>query len=141
MKLDGTELRDCTPDLMYTEGLSVAPNGQMVFSAADRLQNIDIYSCPVDGSAPPRQLENSGLALSPELSPDGRHVTWLSNDEDRNFQVFEAKVDGSGAHPVTHGGSYHTDPHYLADGNTLVFLSNDDGKTELYRLDLDPSRD
>jgi WD40 repeat protein len=85
-----------------------ADSRRVVFVVEDGLGVARLWSAPLDGSAPALELSGplvaggglwhsaDGVALSFELSPDGRHVAWLADAlTDEVFELFVRPVDGS----------------------------------------------
>jgi len=132
MKADGTDVKPYATDLILAGVPTISPSGQVVFSGIDQNSRFDIYSVNIDSDAPPTRLENSGMAMSPQFSPDGAHVAWVAQVGDSS-QIFEANADGSNAHAVTSGPALHDAPHYTPDGNSLLYISDESGKFEVYR--------
>lgn len=116
---------------------ALSPTGQAVFSAVDPQSNIDLYSVPVDGSEPQKQIEFGGMAMSPTFSPDGRMIAYLAPaDGNTTFQIWEAEADGSNASPLTESDAFHLAPTYLPDGKSLLCVADYDGKkSQLYKID------
>lgn len=135
MKSDGTDIRSYATDLILGGTPAITPDNTIVFSGVDQNENLDIYSVKLDSSDAAKQLENSGFALAPQVSPDGAKIAWVGNDAQHNMQIFESNIDGSNAHALTQGSAAHDAPIYTPDGKSLLYTSDESGKFEVYRAD------
>lgn len=139
--------------------LLVSLDGSRVLYVAD--QDVDeayeLYSAPVDGSAPPVKLNDplsdarDVVAESTRLTPDGRLVLWAADQEvDGRLELYLAPIDGSQPAvklnpPLVAGGSLGTT--YAGTANALrlgprglraYYLADQevDGRFELFAVSL-----
>ena len=88
-------------EFTLTEGtwmnLDVTPDGGTIYF--DLLG--DIYRLPARGGAATRVLGGAAMQRSPNVSPDGRQLLYLS-DEDGTDNLWIANLDGTKARQVTH---------------------------------------
>ena len=88
-------------EFTLTEGtwmnLDVTPDGQAIYF--DLLG--DIYRVPATGGDATRVLGGPAIQRSPNVSPDGRQLLYLS-DADGTDNLWIANLDGTGARQVTH---------------------------------------
>jgi serine/threonine-protein kinase len=81
-------------------------------------------------------LDTPGIAVSPEISPDGRFVAYHSN-ETGDYEVYlKPFPSGSGKWQISVDGGYW--PHWKADGTELYYVSGDD--IMAVAVELDPVR-
>jgi dipeptidyl aminopeptidase/acylaminoacyl peptidase len=71
----------------------------------------------------PLQLTQSGHDSSPEWSPDGKTLAFLSSREG-NSQAYLLSMDGGEAHAVTHLSTGADLVKWSPDGKTIVFTSS-----------------
>jgi len=87
---------------------------------------------PGRAAAPPRQIRSSpGSDWQPELSPDGKHLVFLS-DRDGELKVWTSAADGSDARALPkHSCALVLHPHWSPDGQDMVFdcfIETDEGE-------------
>ncbi len=102
---------DCPPKPFGgVEEISISPDGkEIAFAAKDDGRenawstNLDIWTVPADGSAPPKRVTSDNKAQDnfPLHSPDGRYLAWLAMSR----------------------------PGYESDQQVLVLLDRESGKT------------
>jgi Tol biopolymer transport system component len=136
MKPDGSDVHPHTPGLMFTDGMSLAPDGRVAFSGLTPAGSIDIYVVNANDHSPPKRIERSGMALSPQFSPDGSHLVYLANDAQMNMQIYQCKADGTDKQALTEGKAFNIYPRYTPDGKSLVFVNDASGKAEVCTLPL-----
>ena len=69
------------------------------------------------------QLTNSkGNNMSPKLSPNGKHIVFLSN-RDGNQEVYTMNIDGTSQRRMTFNQSKSWDPAWSADGKSFYFVT------------------
>lgn len=106
-----------------------------------------IWIAPVDRSTPPRRL-TSGVQIEsgPRWSPDGREITFLSNQADPSAsgiaarQVWIAPVDGGPARRLTASTTEVRGFSRSADGKALAYVAADP-KTAQQQADAVTKRD
>ncbi len=125
-----------TPTLTPTPTPSPTPQGGgewIVFASRPNADaNSDIYVMRPDGSGLRRLTNGPGNNWSPDLSPDGRRVVFVS-DRDRNKQLYLINIDGSGLTRLTYTGDNY-DPAWAPDGQQIAFVSARSGtqRTEIW---------
>lgn len=149
----GQEPRAITPQpelpagARYADG-RVTPDERLIvcvreLHGEDREAVNEIVVLPVDGSEAPRVVvSGSDFYSSPHISPDGRHLAWLSWNHPRmpwdgtELWIGELSEDGSVAgERLAAGGPEESvfQPAWDANG-TLHFVSDRTGWWNLYRL-------
>jgi dipeptidyl aminopeptidase/acylaminoacyl peptidase len=82
----------------------------------------DLWMVSTSGEAP-MQLTQSGHDSSPEWSPDGKALAFLSSREGTS-QVYVLSMDGGEAHAVTHLSTGADLVKWSPDGKTILFTSS-----------------
>jgi len=86
------------------------------------------YSGPA--GAPRRVLDQPGIKTHPDVSPDGRWLTYYRNEDGRR-DVWIAPLFGGEPVRITDDGA-STDPSWSPDGATLAFISERDGSSQIW---------
>jgi Tol biopolymer transport system component len=85
-------------------------------------QGIDVGTLPLSGDRTPAPLLASpSNELSGKLSPDGRWLSYLSNESGRQEVYVRAFTDGSGKWQVSQGGAFSA--VWSRDGRELFYLT------------------
>jgi Tol biopolymer transport system component len=105
-------------------------NGRIVYDGFT-----DIYSVNPDGSGELQLTDNLGVdySESPEWSPDGKLIAFVTNSASSGQQIYVMNADGSGKTRVTDPPGNSLSPAWAPDGQRLVFASGGD----LWMLSLD----
>ena len=103
-----------------TEGtwmsLDVSPDGKTI--VFDLLN--DIYSMPASGGTATAIHDGSITQRSPQFSPDGQHITYLS-DESGADNIWVSKIDGSDAKQITNEThAMIAGPAWSSDGKSIA---------------------
>ena len=141
MNADGSGFRRLTTD----DGVrhfypSLAPDGQSVVYSAFREQNIyEVYEYTLADGNVKRLTNKLGLATAPEISPDGKQVTFMRwTAESNQYQVWV--MDRSGANAKRIPGILGWDPTWSPDGEKILFAATDsDGRNQLFAVNRDGS--
>jgi len=136
------------------EEIAWAPDGRTLFFALreggrtePNSTNLDIYSVPADGSAPPTNLTaaNRGTDTTPAVSPDGRWLAWTNMaratyEADRqvvhlrNLQTGETRA-------LTQAWDRSVGSiAWAADGRSLLVTAGDTLDTPVFRVDIATGR-
>jgi Tol biopolymer transport system component len=87
---------------------------------------------------PPEALLGSSLQDdNPQLSPDGRRITFESQRGDEGNEIWLAAADGSNPMQLTHGpGIFQGSPRWSPDGQRIAFDSQaEDGTWDIWTID------
>ena len=95
-----------------------AESGRIVYTGPGPF-NTDIYSAAGDGTDPRRLTDDPAFDRFPALSPDGRHIAWMSTREGNAARIWVMNSNGTGARPVTEQPA--DDPAWSPDGARLAF--------------------
>jgi dipeptidyl aminopeptidase/acylaminoacyl peptidase len=153
---DGTgTARNLTPGPHQHDGVSWLPDSSGVVTSAQRHDGwdldlaVDLYLVPLDGEI--RTLTNhTGSYSHPSVSPDGRRVALLGNDDPnidpQNAAVGVIDIDGGPIAWISTDVDRNWSPYPSArqpvwkDDNTLLATVEDRGETHLFELAADGSR-
>lgn len=154
------------PAISLTTGISgvqstfhVSPDSRRVVFAAGTVPRFELFSVPVDGSAPPVRISEpyaTGTGGGVEVrrlgfSPDSAWVLYLADPVQHRDELFRASIDGT-SDPVRLNGTLVAGGNVLAslgdpparvapDGTTVVYAADQDvdGAIDLYAVPLDAS--
>ena len=136
------------------EEIAISPDGKMVYFAlreAGRIEakstNLDIFSAPADGSAPPTNLtpDNDGTDNLPTLSPDGGRLAWFAMARptyEADRQVLMVRDLGTGqTRAVTADWDRSVGSiAWSRDGKSIIAEAQDTLETPLFRIDVATGR-
>ncbi|MGH9367208.1 MAG: hypothetical protein ACRD3M_06010, partial [Thermoanaerobaculia bacterium] len=144
---DGGSARQVTRDGLDAENPTATPDGRWIVYGQGNGPRRGITKIHPDGTE--ATLLVPGQPLIPDLSPDGRFVSYrialrpnlialrVSQVEDGAATAFEARLPVSGTTATSVGRS-----RWMPDGKSLVFVGQDEtGATGLYVQPFDPARD
>jgi len=107
----------------YWHGWS--PDGKTLAYCAERNNEFDIYTIPVDGSEETRLTTAPGLDDGPEYSPDGKSI-FFNSERAGPMKIWRMNADGSDQQQVTLDKEYADwFAHPSPDGKWLIFVSYD----------------
>src|SRR2546430_16244239 len=99
--------------------------------------NGELYAVPSTGGAARRLTTTPADETQPALSPDGRHIAYLS-DVSGVPKLWLCAADGTNPEPLTTGfgfaGSIEASPSWAPSGDRLVFVSTANGPSGLFVL-------
>jgi len=131
------------------EELNFSPDGRTVYFAlreAGRTEelstNLDIFSAPSDGSAPPTNLTdaNDGMDNLPTVSPDGRYLAYFAMarptyEADRQVLTVRDLTTGQ-TRALTQGWDRSVDSiEWAKDGRSLLVTAGDTLEEPVFRID------
>jgi len=131
------------------EELNFSPNGKTVYFAlreAGRTEelstNLDIFSAPSDGSAPPTNLTdaNDGMDNLPTVSPDGRYLAYFAMarptyEADRQVLTVRDLTTGQ-TRALTQAWDRSVDSiEWAKDGKSLLVTAGDTLEEPVFRID------
>jgi len=135
--LDGTDTVRLTSD-PGDDQYPTERAGTVVFTSY-RDGNGELYAVPSTGGAERRLTTTPANETQPALSPDGRHIAYLS-DESGVPKLWLCAADGKNPEPLTAGfgfaGSIEASPSWAPSGDRLVFVSTANGHAGLFVLTL-----
>jgi len=135
MNNDGTEQRQ----IMGVAGRAPEffPDGRLLFQSQAKPRQIVMAN--IDGSNQITLTDDDSDSMSPKLSPDGRHIAYLSN-KDISQEVYIMNVDGSGQTRLTFNFIEEWGPAWSSDSSKIYFSSqNVHGFYDVYHVNKDGS--
>lgn len=110
------------------------PASVALYSARDG--NLEIYVMNADGSVPQRVTEDAGEDIWPDLSPNGRYVTYASNRSGNREILVQHLATGEIVNVSNHSADDNW-PRFSPNGREVAFHSNRDGNYEIYIASVD----
>lgn len=115
-------------------GLAWTPGGKIIYTARTG-DNQNLWVVDQDGNNQRQLTANAGNNRSPTVSPDGRHVVFVS---DRTGTRYLWKMNLDGGQPVQlTTGSDDDNPDFSPDGQWIVYKSYLYGNPNLLRVALE----
>lgn len=110
--------------------------GLLVFQ--DSWQIAGLWRVPTTGGTPEPLISSTRQEISPDYSPDGRHIAFCSN-RSGHWEIWRANADGSSASQITRfNGPPAAEPRWSPDSATIAFTHHTaDGQTELFSMAAD----
>jgi Tol biopolymer transport system component/uncharacterized surface protein with fasciclin (FAS1) repeats len=141
-------------DNLYSDDLAVlSPDGQQIAFVSDRDGGDEIYLMPAPATqdeaaaadqAAVRLAQNGAQdqdvqwTLSPQWSPDGNQIAFVSNHEG-NAEIYVINADGTGQKRLTNNPATDTSPSWAPDGKHIAFGSDRGGNVDVYVMNADGS--
>jgi Tol biopolymer transport system component len=112
-----------------------APRLAYVRSFQDaNIWRVELSAPGTAASAPPViSISSTRIDSTPQLSPDGRRVTFASN-RSGEWEIWLADLDGSNAVQLTSMGAHSGAPYWSPDGELIVFQSNPEQQFDIYLI-------
>ena len=96
----------------------------------------ELYVINADGTDQIRLTDNFANDNSPEWSPDGTKIVFVS-DRDLLAGIYVMNADGTGQINLTPNAAQNFAPAWSPEGNRIAFGSNRDGNSEIYLMNAD----
>jgi WD40 repeat protein len=119
-----TRVLDATADPMWTyvtrDGRTLLYNNAVVGSR-------NLWTMPVDGSAPPRQITAvpGDAVMHSSLSPDGARVAFASSATG-NSEIWVQNIDGSDLRRLTNDEAANAWPAWSPDGKSIMYRAGNE---------------
>lgn len=111
-----------------------------------RRSNLNIWRAPgpnstAKGGAPIKLIASTREEVSPQYSPDGKRIVFVS-DRSGGKEIWVCASDGSGAVQLTNfGGGGHTGtPRWSPDGRQIAFDSRPEGQSDIFVISTEGGR-
>ncbi|HTY09557.1 MAG TPA: protein kinase [Bacteroidota bacterium] len=100
---------------------SISPDGKAVAYG----KNGDIWVLPLtDAKKPEQYIASPATETDPSFSPDGRWISYMSNESGQNELYVVPYPHGGGKYQIsTNGADFAVPPRWLPDGRSLIYLS------------------
>ena len=114
-------LRDSVGEPMWT---SLSPDRRTVLFSSSITGSRNLWTMPVDASAPPRQITSvpRSTITHSSMSPDGRRVAFASTAAGRS-DIWTQNIDGSELRQLTNDQAASSWPVWSPDGKQIVYTS------------------
>ena len=134
---DGSDLRRLTATAATDFYPEWGPAGERIIWSSRRSGAFQLFLMSADGGDQ-RQITDFGSLFAPDISPDGRRITFTNaGGEFQHVWVMDSA--GGGAHALTAGASNNIDPVWSPDGTQIAFASDRTGVVKHYVMDADGS--
>ncbi len=122
--VDASTATSVTSGNQVVEQITVSPDERWLLYDSDRLGNADIYRIPITGGEPKALTTDQADNFAPDLSPDGRFITFHSygSGEVGTKHVFIQSVDGGAAEALAPTKTHQAFPVWSPNGNAIAFL-------------------
>lgn len=105
----------------------------------DETSDTSIFIMRPNGTEVSQVTSYSGSDWTPDLSPDGQVVVFVSGRQTKSG-IHTVRVDGTELKSLTPAGGDHSDPSWSPDGKKIAFVSNEDDEgPEIYTMNADGS--
>jgi Tol biopolymer transport system component/imidazolonepropionase-like amidohydrolase len=92
----------------------------IVFSALNRVWRVD-----QSGGAPRALVDQTEAQSSPEVSPDGHSVAWVTWDDKAGGHLWRMSLTGGQPQRLTTHAGYYLHPAWSPDGTKIAFVKED----------------
>jgi Tol biopolymer transport system component/DNA-binding winged helix-turn-helix (wHTH) protein len=121
-----------------------SPDGNLIAFASNRdtgpsynPYNLDIYVMNADGSNVRRIVDDPEYDVSPQWSPDGRKILFVTG-RNGNFDVYEMNADGTDQKNLTPDSDQADGAAiWSLDGNNIAFSRRIEGNAQIFVMDAD----
>ena len=143
MGCDGSEPVNLTNHIAEDRHPSWSTDGRIAFisdrDAEEGVDNqYDVYLLDLEMENISRLTEIEGNIHSPALSPDGRKVAFVSDEEGKS-EVLLLDVTSGSISNFTKDPASDLDPAWASDSERLLFASDRDGDFDIYIAEIDGS--
>ena len=139
MNADGSDHRRLTTgDGVRHFYASLAPDGKSMVYSGFREENVyEIYEYNLSDGSVTRLTDKLGVVTAPEVSPDGKLITFMRwSPTDNQYQVWLMDRDGGNAARIPQVLGW--DPTWSPSDDQILFAATDkDGRVQLFVTDLD----
>jgi TolB protein len=124
-----------THDDMQYRGAQFSPDKKRLAVSVNVSGQSDIFLMdPPTGALGKNLTDDPGDDVSPNWSPDGRMIAFVSN-RSGNPHLYVMKADGTATRRITFAGYYNSTPDWGGNG-LIVFTGLDEGQSDIFTVDL-----
>ena len=138
MNADGSnQHRVYFSDAMSVDASWSADGREIIFTndkEDGRTGNFEIFAIEPETTTAERRLTfRHGYDVLPAISPDGKHVAFVSKS-DGNSEIYMMNSDGTATVRLTRDTADDTEPSWSPDGSKIIFASNRSGEYAIYEI-------
>lgn len=137
--VDGGGLRRLTSSTAIDTEACFAPDGQSLFFVSDRGGGPQIYRLSLQAGgtvgAAERITFNGAYNISPDISPDGRHLAYVTRNN--GFRVMVQPLDRSAPALAVTDTNDDESPSFAPNGRLLIYATRSQGRDVLMTTTLD----
>ncbi|MFH5884302.1 hypothetical protein ACG2F4_08325 [Halalkalibaculum sp. DA3122] len=140
MNADGSSQTRLTHSTAYTLDPIWSPDGQQIAYISNETGFFDIHIMNSDGNNKRKLTNTPSYDISPVWSPEIYQILFSSDREAGIFDLFVMDKAGNNVRRITAGESNEYYGSWSPDGREIAYLSTKGGKTELYLIRADGTR-
>ena len=125
---------------LWLKNAPASYTGRIVFTSF-RDGNAEIYVMDADGGNQENLTNHPAGDSSPDWSPDGTKIAFVSNRVGARSQIYVMDAHGKNVIRLTDGPGSKRDPDWSPDGRKIAFSVSDWGKTHIAVMDADGNRE
>jgi TolB protein len=119
------------------DGVAGIATSEICFSAGKTGQK-EIFVADYDGINPRQVTHHNSISIKPKISPDGRHIAYLSYKDRYCYLYIFDRTTGKST-PLSREIGLNSAPAWAPDGKQLALTLSKDGNTEIYLRNADGS--
>lgn len=142
MNSNGSNIRQVTRDLEYSEVPSFSPDGNRIAFSGSRGGSFEIFTINVNGTGLKQLTFNNATNDGPKYTPDGKYIVFSSDvngsgtPKNRDLYIMDAHT-GRNVRRLTYGMDNRFSRSISPDGKKIVFSSTKNDVGNLYIIDID----
>ena len=140
MNADGTNLKRLTNEWAIDSSPTFSPDGKRISFVSSRWGDPHIFVMNADGSGVRRLTDRGTYNQTPDWSPRGDLIAFTARDERNKFDIFTVNPDTKEIKRLTQDEGNNEEPSFSPDGNHLVFTSTREGKSQIWIMAWDGSK-